>query len=92
MDPTVLSVLLHIQTMESTGVYEGEDLNAEMASGREQMWEVEGMCAEVSVGEGRLHLEYLTLPTGAFFLTSVISCLFSKFSNGEITSAGARKM
>lgn len=38
--PTVPSVLLHIQSMESTGVGEGgEDLNGEMASGREQTWE-----------------------------------------------------
>ena len=37
--PTVLSVLLHIQSVESTGVGEGgEDLNGEMASGREQTW------------------------------------------------------
>lgn len=71
---------------------EGEDLSGEMASGREQMWEVEGMYAEVSVGKGRLHLECLTWPTGAFFLTPVKSCLFSKFSNWEITSAGARKI
>ena len=53
------------------------------------------MCSEVSVGKGWLNLEYLTWPTGTFSLTSVISCLFSKYSNGErvfLTWASARKI
>lgn len=42
----------------------------------------EGTCAE-GTRERRMHLEYLTKSTGTVFLTSVVSCLLSKFPNWE---------